>query len=58
MLVFYSFSVGPPAGPLQLGLDAWRHALASPVILGSLLNTIKLLVAIHIISFPIAVTVA
>ncbi len=58
MLVFYSFSVGPPAGPLLLGLDAWRHALESPVILGSLLNTIKLLVAIHIISFPIAVTVA
>jgi iron(III) transport system permease protein len=58
LLIFYSFSVGPPAGPLQLGLDAWRHALESPLILGSLLNTIKLLVSIHLISFPVAVTIA
>jgi iron(III) transport system permease protein len=58
MLIFYSFSVGPPAGPLRLGLDAWENALASPMILGSLLNTIKLLLAIHLISFPVAVTLA
>jgi iron(III) transport system permease protein len=58
MLILYSFSVGPPAGPLQLGLDAWENALASPMILGSLLNTVKLLLAIHLISFPLAVTLA
>jgi iron(III) transport system permease protein len=58
MLIFYSFSVGPPAGPLQLGLDAWENALASPMVLGSLFNTVKLLLAIHLISFPVAVTLA
>jgi iron(III) transport system permease protein len=58
LLIFYSFSVGAAGGPLQLGLDAWRHALESPMILGSLLNTIKLLLAIHLISFPLAVTLA
>src|SRR5579862_1467283 len=58
MLIVYSFSVGPAAGPLQLGLDAWRHALASPMILGSLFNTIRLLLAIHLISFPLAVLLA
>jgi len=58
MLIFYSFSVGPPAGTLQLGLDAWRHALESPTILGSLLNTIRLLLAVHLISFPVALGLA
>jgi iron(III) transport system permease protein len=58
MLIVYSFSVGPPAGPVQLGLEAWRHALASPTILGSLFNTVRLLLAIHLISFPLAVTLA
>jgi iron(III) transport system permease protein len=58
LLIFYSFSVADPAAPLQLGLDAWRNAVDNPQIIGSVLNTIKLLLSIHVISFPVAVTIA
>jgi iron(III) transport system permease protein len=58
LLVFYSFSVGTPTGPLRLGLDAWRNAVDNPLILTSVLNTIKLLLSIHMISFPVAIAIA
>jgi iron(III) transport system permease protein len=58
LLVFYSFSVGTPTEPLRLGLDAWHNAVENPLIFTSVLNTIKLLLSIHMISFPIAIVIA
>src|SRR5262249_41430659 len=58
LLIFYSFSVGTPSGPLKLGLDAWRRMAAEPVILTSLWHTIQLLVAVHAISFPVAIVIS
>lgn len=58
LLVFYSFNTGELGQPLSLGLGAWRHALDNPVVFGSIVNTFKLLVAIHAISFPIATLIA
>jgi iron(III) transport system permease protein len=58
LLIFYSFSVGNPNGPLVLGLDAWRNAIDNPEIFTSILNTIKLLLSIHMISFPVAIAIA
>lgn len=58
LLIFYSFSVGTAAEPLRLGLDAWRHAVDNPQILSSVLNTVKLLLSIHMISFPVAIAIA
>jgi iron(III) transport system permease protein len=58
LLVAYSFVQNLPKDSLQLGLDAWRHAIESPLILGSVGNSIILIVAIHGISFPLAIVVA
>ena len=58
LLVFYSFSVGTPNEPLRLGFDAWRNAVDNPLILTSVLNTVKLLLSIHAISFPVAIIIA
>jgi iron(III) transport system permease protein len=58
LLVVFGFSVGSPAEPIRFGLDGWRHAVENPTILGSIVNTIKLLGAIHGISFPAAVAIA
>jgi iron(III) transport system permease protein len=58
LLILYSFSVGAPGQPLQFGLDAWRHAIENPTIFTSVINTVKLLIAIHATAFPIAITIA
>ncbi|HTI88860.1 MAG TPA: iron ABC transporter permease [Alphaproteobacteria bacterium] len=58
LLVAFSFSVGSPAEPIRIGLDGWRHAVENPTVFGSILNTVKLLVCIHAISFPIAIGIA
>jgi iron(III) transport system permease protein len=58
LLIFYGFSIGSPTEPLRLGLDAWRHAIESPTILNSVFNTLKLLIAIHVVSFPVAIVIA
>jgi iron(III) transport system permease protein len=58
LLIFYGFNVAAPGQPLVLGLGSWRRMLAEPAIWESLLNTIKLLVAVHAISFPVATLIA
>jgi iron(III) transport system permease protein len=58
MLVLYSFSVGMPGTPLQLGFEGWARAIADPVITRSVLNSVKVLLAIHGISFPVAILIA
>ncbi|MGE5539501.1 MAG: ABC transporter permease [Gemmatimonas sp.] len=58
LLIAFSVSVGSPAEPIRLGLDGWRHAIENPTVFGSIVNTVKLLVTIHAISFPIAIVIA
>jgi iron(III) transport system permease protein len=58
LLIFYSFSAAAPGETFRLGLDAWEHALENPTIVQSIINTVKLLIAIHGTSLPIAVIVA
>jgi len=58
LLVAYSFVESLPKEELRLGVDAWRHAVESPLIMGSLVNTVLLLLAIHGISFPVAILIA
>jgi iron(III) transport system permease protein len=58
LIVFYSFSIAETGADFVFGLDAWKRALSEPAMFGTIVNTIKLLVAINIISFPVAVIVS
>jgi iron(III) transport system permease protein len=58
LIIFYSFSVAETGADFVFGLDAWKRALSEPAMFGTIVNTIKLLVAINIISFPVAVVVS
>lgn len=58
LLVLYSFIAGEPGEPMRFGLDAWRYALSEPAMFGTILNTLKLLVAIQGIAFPVAIVIA
>jgi iron(III) transport system permease protein len=58
MLILYSFSSGEPGEPFQFGLKAWRYALSDPEMFGTIFNTLKLLLAIHGIAFPISILIA
>ena len=58
LLIAYSFVESLPNQPLRLGFEAWRHAVQSPLIMGSLVNSVLLLLAIHGISLPVAIVVA
>ena len=58
LLIFNSFSAALPGEPFRLGLDAWRHAFENPRILESVLNTLKLLLAIHGTALPLGVIIA
>ncbi|HEY4136595.1 MAG TPA: iron ABC transporter permease [Alphaproteobacteria bacterium] len=58
LLISYSFVESLPGQPLNLGFDAWRHAVESPLIMGSLVNSVLLLLSTHSISLPVAVVIA
>ena len=58
LIIFYSFSSAEAGADFVFGLDAWHRALSEPAMFGSIVNTIKLLVAIHVIAFPVAVLIA
>lgn len=58
LLILYSFTGGEPGQPLRFGLDAWRYAFSEPAMFGTILNTLKLLLAIQGIAFPIAILIA
>jgi iron(III) transport system permease protein len=58
LIVFYSFSIAETGADFVFGLDAWKRALSEPAMFGTIVNTIKLLVAINVISFPVAVVVS
>ena len=58
LIIFYSFSSAEAGADFVFGLDAWHRALSEPAMFGSIVNTIKLLVAIHVIAFPVAVLIS
>src|SRR5262249_8754288 len=58
LIVFYSFDASSLGEARGIGLTAWRRALSEPAMFGTIVNSIKLLVAIHAIAFPVAVIVA
>ncbi|MFM2129652.1 MAG: hypothetical protein RL477_1198 [Pseudomonadota bacterium] len=58
LIVFYSFSSAETGADFVFGMDAWQKALREPAMFGTIVNTIKLLLAINLISFPIAVAIA
>jgi iron(III) transport system permease protein len=58
LIIFYSFSSAEVGEDFVFGLDAWRYALNEPAMFGTIFNTLKLLLAIHGIAFPIAVVIS
>jgi iron(III) transport system permease protein len=58
VLVVNSFTVGGFGQPSTWGLDGWRYALSDPTMLGSVWNSVRLLVGIQTISLPTAVVIA
>ena len=58
LIVFYSFSAAETGADFVFGLDAWQSALREPAMFGTIINTVKLLVAINLISFPVAIVIS
>ena len=58
LIIFYSFSAAEVGDDFVFGWDSWRYALNEPAMFGTIVNTLKLLLAINIIAFPIAVVVS
>lgn len=58
LLVLFSFSIGAPGQATGFSFAAWPRAFADPSIVGSIFNTIKLIVAVHSISLPVAIGIS
>jgi iron(III) transport system permease protein len=58
LLIAFSFHGGVPGESFQFSLAGWHAAFAEPDMLESVWNTIKLLVAIQAIAFPISILAA
>ncbi|MFT5539077.1 MAG: iron(III) transport system permease protein [Alphaproteobacteria bacterium] len=58
LIVFYSFSSAEVGEDFVFGWDAWKYALNEPAMFGTIVNTLKLLLAINLIAFPIAVIIS
>ena len=58
LIIFYSFSSAETGADFVFGLDSWQRALREPAMWGTIVNTVKLLLAISCISFPVAVTIS
>lgn len=58
LVAVYSFNAGELRGTFEFGLDPWRYALSDPSMFGTIINSLKLLVAIHGIALPIAVLIS
>ncbi|MQA66999.1 MAG: ABC transporter permease subunit [Alphaproteobacteria bacterium] len=58
LIVLYSFNAGEARATFEFGLEPWRYALSDPSMFGTILNSLKLLVAIHGIALPIAVAIS
>jgi iron(III) transport system permease protein len=58
IIIINSFSVGGMGRPSSWGLDGWRLALSDPTMLGSIWNSVRLLLAIQVISLPVSIAIA
>lgn len=58
LIALYSFNAGEAGGEFVFGLQPWRYALSDPTMFGTIINSLKLLLAIHGIALPIAVVIA
>jgi iron(III) transport system permease protein len=58
LIALYSFNAGEARATFEFGLEPWRYALSDPSMFGTILNSLKLLVAIHGIALPIAVVIS
>ncbi len=58
LIIFYSFSSAAVGDDFVFGWRAWNYALSEPAMFGTIFNTLKLLLAINLIAFPIAVIVS
>lgn len=58
LIILYSFSNAEVGEDIVFGWDAWKIALSEPAMFGTIFNTLKLLLAINLTAFPIAVVVA
>jgi iron(III) transport system permease protein len=58
LIIFYSFSSAEVGEDFVFGWDAWNYALSEPAMFGTIFNTLKLLLAINLIAFPIAVVIS
>jgi iron(III) transport system permease protein len=58
LLVTYSFQDGVPGDAFRFTLAGWRAALTEPGMLESVINTIKLLVAIQVVALPTSIVIA
>jgi len=57
LLVFFSFTSGS-RGDLQLTFSAWTAAIDNPVLIQSVINTFKVLIATNLLTFPAAILIA
>ncbi len=58
LIIFYSFSSAEVGEDFVFGWDAWRYALSEPAMFGTIINTLKLLLVINLIAFPVAVVIS
>lgn len=58
LLITYSFQDGVPGDAFRFTWDGWRAALTEPDMLESVVNSVKLLLAIQSIALPVAIVIA
>jgi iron(III) transport system permease protein len=58
LIVLYSFDARMVGEDTGFGFAAWRQALSEPAMFGTVINSIKLLFAIQLIAFPVAVLIS
>jgi iron(III) transport system permease protein len=58
LIIVDSFSVGGYGKPSSWSLDGWRVAFDDPTMIGSVWNSLRLLVGLQIISLPTAIVIA
>jgi iron(III) transport system permease protein len=58
LIIFYSFSSAEVGEDFVFGWRAWNYALSEPAMFGTIINTLKLLLAINLIAFPVAVVIS
>jgi iron(III) transport system permease protein len=58
LILANSITVREADGTTRLALNAWSRAFAEPGLLDSIVNTLRVVIAVQVISFPIAILLA